>query len=137
MNTPLINGISYDWANISFIIGGVPVTGITKISYNRKQKKENNYGAGPYPVSRGYGNVEYDASIELYLEEWKRIIAASPNRDPLQLPPFDIPVVYGNGLDVTTDTLRSVEFMEDPFSGNQNDTKLMVTIPLLVAQIDR
>lgn len=137
MNTPLINGINYDWANISFIIGGVPVTGITKISYNRKQKKENNYGAGPYPVSRGYGNVEYDASIELYLDEWKRIIAASPNRDPLQLPPFDIPVVYGNGLDVTTDTLRSVEFMEDPFSGNQNDTKLMVTIPLLVAQIDR
>lgn len=138
MNVPLINGINYSWASVSLILFGVPVAGITKINYNRKQKKENNYGAGPYPVSRGYGNYEYDGSIELYIDEWKRIIAAAPNRDPLQIPPFDIQVIFqGTGLTPDKDVLRSVEFMEDPLATSQGDTKITITIPLLIAQIDR
>src|SRR5438270_10321921 len=95
LTTPLINGRNYSWANITVVLFGVPVVGIVKIDYKRKQKKTNNYGAGSQPVSRGYGNVEYDGSIDLYLDEWKRIIASAPNRDPLQIPPFDIQVVYG------------------------------------------
>lgn len=137
-NTPLINGINYAWANVSFVLFGVPITGITKINYTRKQKKENNYGAGSNPVSRAYGNYEYEGSIELYTDEWKLIIANSPNRDPLSIPPFDIPVVFANnGQTPDKDVLKGVEFMEDPFAGNQGDTKLMVTIPLIIALIDR
>lgn len=136
--TPLINGINYAWANVSFVLFGVPITGITKISYSVKQKKENNYGAGSDPISRGYGNREPEGSIELYLDEWKLIIANSPNRDPLQIPPFDIPVVFANnGQTPDKDVLKGVEFMENPFTGNQGDTKLMVTIPLIIAAIER
>lgn len=138
MPTPLINGINYSWANVSLTLFGVPVTGITKIEYNRKQTKENNYGAGSQPVSRGYGNYEYEGSIELYVDEWKRIIAASPNRDPLLIAPFDIQVVFGGtGVTVDKDVLRSVEFMEDPLSTSQGDTKLLVTIPLIIGAIER
>lgn len=134
----LINGISFSWSTIKFAPFGVPIIGITKIDYKRKQKKENNYGQGNQPISRGYGNYEYEGSIELYLEEWKSIIAASPGNDPLAIPWFDIPVIYGNTIAVTTtDTLRAVEFLEDPFSGTQNDGKLMVTIPLIIGAIDR
>lgn len=138
MPTPLINGINYSWANVSLTLFGVPVTGITKIDYNRKQTKENNYGAGSQPVSRGYGNYEYEGSIELYVDEWKRIIAAAPNRDPLLIAPFDIQVVFGGtGVTVDKDVLRSVEFMEDPLSTSQGDTKLLVTIPLIIGAIER
>jgi len=138
MSTPLINGINYSWANISLVLFGVPVVGITKIDYNRKQKKENNYGAGSQPVSRGYGNYEYDGKIEIYLDEWKRIIAASPQGDPLLIAPFNIEVVYsGRGILASKDTLRAVEFMEDPLSASQGDTKLMVSIPLIIGSIDR
>jgi hypothetical protein len=138
MSTPLINGINYSWANISLVLFGVPVVGITKIDYNRKQKKENNYGAGSQPVSRGYGNYEYDGKIEMYLDEWKRIIAASPQGDPLLIAPFNIEVVYsGRGILASKDTLRAVEFMEDPLSASQGDTKLMVSIPLIIGSIDR
>jgi hypothetical protein len=49
--TPLINGINYSWANITVVLFGVPVVGILKIDYKRKQKKENNYGFGSEPVS--------------------------------------------------------------------------------------
>lgn len=132
----LINGVSYGFANIQMIIGGVPVIGITKISYKEKQKKENLYGAGYEPVSRGYGNIEYDASMEIYMEEWQRIIAASPNRKPMQVPPMDVPIVFGgNGVTPTKHVLKSLEFLENPVESSQGDTKITVTIPLLIAGI--
>lgn len=136
--TPLINGINYAWANVTLILFGVPVVGITKIDYNRKQKKENNYGAGQNPVSRGYGNVENDCSIEIYMDELKRIIAASPGRDILKIKPFDIQVTFGgDGVEPTKDVLRSCEFLEDPFSGGQGDQKLMAKLPIIVASIEK
>lgn len=138
MATPLINGINYSWANITLVLFGVPVVGITKIDYKRKQKKENNYGVGAQPVSRGYGNYEYEGSIEIYQDEWKRIIAASPNKDPLTIPPFEIQVVYsGRGIAAEKDILKAVEFMEDNFTANSGDTKLMVTVPLIIGLIER
>ena len=135
---PIINGINYDWASITFTLFGVPITQVTKITYSRRQKKENNYGAGYVPVSRGYGNLEFEASIELYTDQWFQIIALAHNNDPLQIPPFDIPVIFANsGQTPIKYVLRSCEFTEDPFSGSQGETKLMVSIPLIVAQIDR
>ncbi|QTE37474.1 hypothetical protein J3L18_30990 [Mucilaginibacter gossypii] len=138
MATTLINGINYSWANVTLILFGVPVVGITKISYKRKQKKENNYGMGAQPVSRGYGNYEYEGSIELYQDEWQRIIAASPNRDPFQIAPFDIPIVFdGSRIQPEKHVLRSVEFMEDGFDASQGDTKLMITVPLVIGGIEK
>jgi len=139
MATPLINGINYAWAGVKVVLFGVPVIGITKITYNAKQKKENNYGIGVEPISRGYGNVEYEGSIEIYLDEWKRIIASSPNRNPLAITPFDIQVLYGvNAIAPDqVDVLKAVEFMENPLEANQGDTKLTVTIPLIIGAISR
>lgn len=138
MPTPLINGINYSYANITLVLFGVPIVGITKINYKRKQKKENNYGAGNQPVSRGYGNYEYEGSIEVYTDELKRIIAASPNRDILQIPPFDIQVVFGGtGVLADKDVLRACEFTEEGLTANQGDTKLLVELPLVIGSIDR
>ncbi|HXS58983.1 MAG TPA: hypothetical protein VN726_22825 [Hanamia sp.] len=136
--TPLINGVAYSWSSITFNLFGVPVAGIVDINYTRKQTKTNNYGAGQEPVSRGYGKKEYEGSIEIYQDEWKKVISAAPNRDPLSIGWFDIPVKYGNSIaDMTQDTLRAVEFLEDPFNAKEGDTKLTVKIPLIIGQIDR
>ena len=136
--TPLINGVAYSWSSISFVLFGVPVVGIVNIEYKVKQTKTNNYGSGPEPVSRGYGRKEYDGSIEIYLDEWKKIIAAAPSKDPLAIGWFDIPVIYGNSLaNATKDVLKAVEFMEDPFSAKEGDTKLTVKIPLIIGGISR
>jgi hypothetical protein len=138
MGVLLINGVNYSWGSVTLTLFGVPVIGITKISYKRTQKKENNYGWGQEPISRGYGNKEYEGSIELYTDEWKRIIAASPDRDPTLIPWFDIPVVFGGTrLLPDRDILRAVEFLEDPLEASQGDTKLLVTIPLIIGKIDR
>lgn len=138
MATPIINGVNYSWSNISLILFGTPVIGILAINYKRKQKKDNNYGAGPQPVSRGYGNYEYEGDIELYTDTWKAIIASSPNRDPLAISFFDIPITFsGDGVSTTRDVLRAVEFLEDPLESKSGDTKLTVKIPLIIGSIDR
>jgi hypothetical protein len=117
MVTPLINGVNYSFANITLVLFGVPVVGITKIDFKRKQKKENNYGFGQDPVSRGYGNNEYEGSMEIYLDEWKKIIQISPFRDPLSIAPFDIQIVYGGSkVSAEKDVLRSCEFIHSPLT---------------------
>ena len=133
----LINGVEYGWSSIVFELFGVPVQGITAISYKKKQTKTNNYGAGDEPVSRGYGKKEYDASIEILRSEWTKIIAASPSQDPLTIGWFPISITYGNSLaDITTDTLQGVEFLEDPFDAKEGDTKLLVKLPLIISDIE-
>jgi len=138
MATALINGVSYGWGNIQLVLFGVPVVGITKIDYKAKQTKENLYGAGYKPVSRGYGKYEYEGSIEIYTEEWKRIIAASPNRDPLSIAPFDIEIVFaGNRVAPDKDSLKMCEFLENPLSSSEGDTSIKVSIPLIIGDIVR
>jgi len=135
--TALINGINYSWANIKLNLFGVPVIGITDIEYSRKMKKENNYGYGQDPISRGYGNRDYDGSITLYWDEWRRIIAAAPTFDPLAIAPFPIQVLFGSSaLNFKQDTLRSCEFLDDPFTAKQGDTKLLVKLPLIIGLIE-
>lgn len=137
MAVPLINGINYSWSNVKLVLFGVPVIGVTKIEYSVKQKKENNYGMGTNPVSRGYGNKEYEGKITLYREEWQAIINAAPNRSPEDIEPFDIQVTFsGSRVTPNLDVLRSCEFLEDPFTVGQGDTKIMVEIPIIIGLIE-
>ena len=137
MANPLVNGVNYSWSNIKLVLFGVPVIGITAIEYKRKQTKENNYGMGNEPVSRGYGKKEYEGKITLYRDEWNAIIAAAPSRDPLDIPWFDIQVSFsGTRVQPALDVLRACEFLEDPFTVAQGDTKIMVEIPIIIGLID-
>lgn len=134
---PLINGTSYSWANIKLVLFGVPVIGITSIDYKKSQKKENNYGMGTEPISRGYGNSEYEGKITLYREEWMKIVLAAPTKDPLAIAPFDIQVNFGGErVQASLDVLKSCEFLEDPFTVKQGDTKIMIELPLIIAAIE-
>lgn len=137
MASPLINGVNYSWSNVKLVLFGVPVVGITSIEYKRKQKKDNNYGMGSEPISRGYGNKEYEGKITLYREEWNAIIQAATNKDPLDIEYFDIQVTFsGSRVAPQSDTLRACEFLEDPFTVAQGDTKIMVEIPIIIGMID-
>lgn len=136
MATPLINGVAYSAADIKVIMFGIPIVGITKIDYKAKQEIEDQYGLGSEPISRGYGKTTYEGSIEMFLDEWKKIVAASPNKNPLKIGFFDIPVIFGGERNVLTkDILKSVGFKENPMSASQGDMKLLVTIPLIIGGI--
>ena len=134
----LINGVNYSWANLSVVLYGNVVIGITKISYKSKQEKTNNYGWGAKPVSRGYGRYEFEGSIELYVDELKKLIAAAPGGDIRQIAASDVQVVFaGSRVLPTKDVLQAVEFLEDGLDASEGDTKLMVSLPIIIGDIVR
>lgn len=136
MATTLINGVSYAWSSVTVPIAGVPIVGITKIAYKKTQNKENIYGAGSMPVSRGYGNKEFEGSITIKREELNRLILAAPNKDISDIPPFDIPVIYAAaGQTPTVDTLKMVEFKGYDQTTNQGDTSIDVELELVIGDI--
>ena len=135
--TPLINGVNYAWSNVTWVNYGVPLIGIRSISYEAKQKTELQYGAGVYPISEAVGNYEYHGEIEIFLDEWNRIIQSAPNNDPLQIPRSDFQVVYGGSRVASkADILRMVKFTNDPVMVKQNDTIIAVKLTLSIAGID-
>lgn len=136
--TALINGVNYSWGNLNLMIFNNLMVGVTKINYTARQQKDNNYGWGYKPVSRGYGRYEYEGSIEMYVDEWKKIIAAAPNNDPLQILPSDIQLVFaGSRILPTKDVIMAMEFLENPLDANEGDTRLLVTIPIVIGDIQR
>jgi hypothetical protein len=137
MITPLINGRSYGWADITANILGTPVAGITAIKYEDDQEMQDNYGAGNRPVSRSYGNIKCTGSVTLTAEEVEALTAASPNRRIQEIPEFPIIVNYLNDDgNFVTHTLRSCRFMKNSRDVKQNDKVIEVEIPLMIAQID-
>lgn len=137
-NTALINGVNYSWGNLNVVLYGNIVIGITKISYKSKQEKTNNYGWGQKPISRGYGRYEFEGSMEMYIDELKKLIAAAPNGDIKQILPSDIQIVFaGSRVLPTKDVLQAVEFLEDGLDASEGDTKLMVTLPIIIGDIQR
>ena len=132
----LINGINYSWSNVKLNLFGTPVVGVVAIEYDTTQEKKNNYGSGVDPVSRGYGNKENKGSIEIYRDEWQKIISGSPNKDPLDIKPFDIQVLFGgSSVQFAQDNLLACEFLNDPFTAKQGDSKLMVKIDLIIGDV--
>jgi len=138
MATPLINGEAVSWGQILLTVLGQPITGVTEISFTSKQEKVNNYGAGVEPVSRGRAKKEYEGSITFLMEEWKNLIAAAPNRDPLDIPAFDISVKW---IDTTSGAfleavLKAAEFMSHGVDTKSGDTMTEVKVPLVIAKIE-
>jgi len=135
-NTPLINGKTYSWGDISVVLFGRKIVGIVSVKYETEQDKENNYGAGNNPVNRGYGNKKATARITLYSEEVTALELAAANGDLLDIPPFDIIVSFMNdGQPMTTHVIKNAEFLKDGRDAKQNDQKIEIELPLICSHI--
>jgi hypothetical protein len=132
----LINGVNYAWSNVTWLWYSVPLVGITAIDYDYEMEKENNYGQGGVPVSRGYGNSKFSASIEIYEDEWRKLVLAAPNQDPLQIPFSDMQIVFGGSrVNSAFTTLQAAEIDKDAFSTKQGDKKILRKVPLIIAGV--
>lgn len=134
---PLINGKSYEWADIVVNILGVPVVGVTSIEYSEKQGMENIYGAGRFPVSRGYGKIEPTAKITLLMEEVQAIMSVAPLGRLMDIPEFDISVVFiDSALTTVKHKLRNVRFMNNDIKSASGDTSTPVEIDLIISHVE-
>lgn len=141
MATPLVNGAQYSWASLKTNMLGRTITGITAVSYSQDREKVDNMGAGDQPDHRAYGNRKAKADITLYQYEVDAIISAAKSQginDILDIPPFDIVVVYQvNDLSpVVTDVIRNCEFTQNMRDLKQGDLKSEQKLPLITSHID-
>ncbi len=137
-NIPLELGVVYSWPNIQPIIAGVPFVGIKSISFGAEREYKNVYGVGSKPVGRGSGRVVYKtAKVSIILDDWKRIIAASPNGDPTLLSPFQIRLPFvpdpNNPNLPTTDVMKNCQFMSDGAQFNEGDTSFWQDVDVIYA----
>ncbi len=135
---PLINGQRHSWSSIEINLLDRIVTGVTSISYDDTTAKENHYGAGNMPVHRGRGKYEANASITLYNYEVESIQAALPRGQRLSdVPPFDIKVSFLDDTnEIVTHVVRNCEFKSNKRNMNQGDTKIEVSLDMIVSHIE-
>lgn len=133
---PMINGSEYGWSSIAFNIGGVPVTGIRAIKYEEEQEKENIYGAGSNPISRGYGRVKSTASVTLLGATVMALKAKAPKGQLHRIAPFTIVVAYQpEAGPVQIHHIKNVEFKKTSFDWKEGDTHKEIELELIISHI--
>lgn len=134
---PLINGEAYSWQQIVATVAGVPLAGISAIEYKDNQEMVDNYGAGSFVVSRGFGKYKAEAKITLQMEELEPIIAAAPQGRIQNIPEFDINITYLplNGV-IVTHKIRNCRFMNNPRTVKSGDTVIECELDILTSHIE-
>jgi len=134
--TPLVNGKSYEWADITINILGVPFAGVTAIEYEDKQEMKDIMGAGNRPVSRSYGNYSASAKVTLLMEEIENIQKVAPGGVLQRIPEFDITVAYvDSALTPVKHTIKNCRFRNNARKVKQGDSSITCDMDLIVSHI--
>lgn len=135
----LINkfGTMAGWNNVTAILLGRELEGITELSYSDAVEMENVYGSGGMPIGRAQGNYSAKVSLTLYMEE---LIALQhslpPGRRIQDIEPFDIPVQYDYKNYIYKDVIRNCQFTNNGVEVKQNDKTIAVKFEMITSHID-
>lgn len=127
MSIPLVNGRAYSYVDIKFVTLGVALPSVSAINYTQEQPKENHHGTGNNVVSRGRGPKNATASFDISMNDTEALRDAAPNGDLLDIPAFDIVVVYGNPQKPVTHVIKNFEFSDDGVESTTGDTDIKRT----------
>lgn len=134
---PLINGKSYEWADITINILGLPFTTVTKIKYEETRNMKNVKAAGDRVVSRIYGDYESTASISILMEDVENIQSVAPGGVIQAIPEFNITVTFIDPSLITrVHTIRNVRFMTNGRESERGGGEIEVEIPLIISHIE-
>lgn len=136
MSVVLINGKAYDYTNVICNILGVPVAGISSINYKETQEKTNNMGTGNRPVSRGHGPINADGSLEISMNDTEAIRQVVASKSMLDIPMFDIIIVFGHPTSPKTHVLKNVEFKTDGVEMTQGDTDVKMGFDIVLSHVE-
>jgi hypothetical protein len=134
-NNVLINGKAYDFTQVIVKILGAKVNSLTAITYTEEQEKENNYGLGNRPVSRGHGVISASASITLSMNDIEAIRDIARDGSLLKLAPFDIQVSFMNSQKVVTHIVKNCEFTTDGMEATQGDKDIKKSFDIIPSHI--
>ena len=79
--------------------GSTTLEGVSAIKWSKKRKVESNYGMGGRPVSRGFGNITYTASITM--DYATQQLLRSVYGSLLEIGEFDLIISFANPVSYT------------------------------------
>lgn len=132
---PIINNVAYSWSMVVLTStalgideGSTVLEGVSGIKWSKKRKIESNYGLGGKPVSRGFGNISYSASLSM--DYATQQLLRSTYGSLMDIGEFDLVVSFANPTGsndwVTTSvTLQGCIFDEDGMESQQDDVNIV------------
>ncbi len=135
MAVTLVNGTAFDYTQIVIAYLGVPLAGVSSITYAEEQEKVNNMAAGNRPVSRGRAGIDASASLEISMNDVEAIRDAAPDGSLLKLPASDIIVTFGNPQSIQVHVLKNAEFIDDGVETSVGDTDIRRTFNLVISEV--
>ena len=129
----MFNSREYEWADLTFILGGKPIIGMQSIKYAAKQEKKVVYGKGNKPQKIAKGNISYEGELGVLQSELETLKLLAKDRSILSLQ-LDAIVSYGNPTEgdvLVTDMLIGIQFSEEAKEIKQGDTNMEIKLPFI------
>ena len=125
----------YGWKDVSVVVLGRTIEGITDVKVKRKVTKERQYGRGNKAQAIVSGNEEISGSLTLLQSELQAINSAIISVDPqlnLGKVAVDVIINYENSEGQSaTDSVIGVEVEEYEKAMAQGDTMMKVELPFM------
>ena len=135
----MFNSREYEWADLTFLLGGKDLTGFRGIKYTIKQEKEVVYGKGNMPIAIQKGNKSIEGEITVLQSELETMRLQSRTGSILDLQ-LDGVVCYGNpanGDVLVTDVVQGIQFTEEPKELKQGDKFMEITLPFIALRVSK
>ena len=135
----MFNSREYEWADLTFLLGGKDLTGFRGIKYSIKQEKELVYGKGNMPIAIQKGNKSIEGEITVLQSELETMRLQSGTKSILDLQ-LDGVVCYGNpanGDVLVTDVVQGIQFTEEPKELKQGDKFMEITLPFIALRVTK
>lgn len=131
---PLVNGNRFSYASIELSIDSQVFTGFSGISYQQSLEPSEVRGTGPQNMGFTRGDLKAEGSLDIYIEEDARIIAALG--DGFYEKFFPVTVTYQEqGQQLITDSIPYVRFKSGQRSHQKGTDGLTVKRDLLLFYI--
>lgn len=135
----MFNSREYEWADLTFLLGGKDLTGFRGIKYSIKQEKEAVYGKGNMPIAIQKGNKSIEGEITVLQSELETMRLQSGTGSILDLQ-LDAVACYGNpanGDVLVTDVIQGIQFTEEPKELKQGDKFMEITLPFIALRVTK
>ena len=124
----IINNVAYSWSMITLAStalgideGSTTLEGVSAIKWSKKRKVESNYGMGGKPVSRGFGNITYTASITM--DYATQQLLRSVYGSLLEIGEFDLIISFANPKGYTLAQLNALQSIRHSGKGDTHFIK--------------
>ena len=135
---PLINGKSYENADVTLTVMGTVIAGVTAISFSEMMDDMKGVtGAGRDFVSYSNGKLKKEGSITLKYEEVANIEDVAPNGKLYDIPLFPITVSFTDPTLVTRAYVITAKFKGVKLDTKDGDGSIDVQLDLFVASIKK